>query len=76
MLPKNRLDRSDKISIFAIVLSFMAVSVSLYEANILRDQQEIMQDQQKASVWPYVQAQLFFEYSDKLWIRIDVENKG
>ena len=76
MSSKSRLDRSDKLAVLAVLLSFLAVTVSFYEANVLKEQQEIMQAQQKASVWPYVQAQLSFEYSDKLWVRIYVENKG
>ena len=76
MPPKSRLDRSDKLAILAVLLSFVAVSVSFYEAKVLKEQQEIMQAQQKASVWPYLRTNLKYEYSDKFWIRLSVENKG
>ncbi len=70
------MDRSDWLAIVAIFLSSLAVFVSIYEARILKDQQEIMQAQQKASIWPYLRTSLSYEYSDKLRVKLSVENKG
>ncbi|MEM6963530.1 MAG: hypothetical protein AAF573_02110 [Bacteroidota bacterium] len=49
-----RFSRSDITAFFALVISVGALGVSVYEASILRSQQEIMRNQQKASVLPYL----------------------
>lgn len=41
------IDRSDIIAIIALVLSVGAFGVSVYEARILRNQFELMQDEKK-----------------------------
>lgn len=73
---KLNLDRSDFLSLAALLLSIMALFVSIYEARILKQQQEIMLTQEKTSVWPYLDGQLSYEYSDKIRIRYTLENKG
>lgn len=73
---KKTFDRSDIISLTALLMSMVAVFVSIYEARILKEQQLIMQTQEKTSVWPYLDGALSYEYSDKIRIRFDFENKG
>jgi hypothetical protein len=77
----DRFDRSDLMSALAVIISIGALLVSLYQAKILRNQQQIMQDQQKASVWPYLEANYKYQYSvtGGLWeidLKYDIENKG
>lgn len=73
---KKRLDRSDFISLTALLMSMVAVFVSIYEAKILKEQQLIMLSQEKTSVWPYLDGVLNFEYSEKVRISFEFENKG
>jgi hypothetical protein len=54
----------------------VAVFVSIYEARILKEQQIIMQNQEKTSVWPYIDGQLSYRYAQQLEISFDFENKG
>ena len=62
----KRFDRSDLMSIIAVLISLGALGVSLFEANIMRDQQQIMQEQKRASVWPYLDAASQFSYDFKM----------
>lgn len=73
---KTHLDRSDYLALAALLLSMMALFVSIYEARILKEQQQIMLAQEKTSVWPYLDGRLAYEYSDKIRIRYTLENKG
>jgi hypothetical protein len=72
----NQLDRSDYLALAALLLSIMALFVSIYEARILKQQQMIMLAQEKTAVWPFLDGQFSFEYSDKVRIRYTLENKG
>ena len=77
----KRFDRSDLMSLLAVLISLGAFWVSIYEANIMRDQQEIMQEQTKAYVWPYIQANSKFSYDfkDDNWnvdLSYSILNKG
>jgi len=56
------LDRSDWMAILAVFISCGAFLVSLYEAKMMKEQQKIMQSQQRASVWPYLEADLKPEF--------------
>ena len=70
-------DRSDFISLLALLISLGAFGVSIYEANILKSQQAMMQEQQKASVWPYIEKDNSFVYFDgKAEMSIAFTNKG
>ncbi len=73
---KNNFDRSDFISVTALIMSMVAVFVSIYEARILKEQQLLMQEQEKTSVWPYMDGILSYEYAEKIRIRFEFENKG
>jgi hypothetical protein len=43
---KYILDRSDILALSALLISGIALIVSIYEANIMKEQQKIMFDQQ------------------------------
>lgn len=73
---KINLDRSDYLALAALLLSMMALFVSIYEARILKEQQMIMLTQEKTSVWPFLDGQFSYEYSDKVRIRYALDNKG
>jgi len=47
-------DRSDLISVLAVLLSLGAFGVSIIQADIMKEQQRIMSSQQKSSVLPYL----------------------
>ncbi len=76
-IAKKSFNRSDLISIIALVLSIGAFGVALYEANILKQQQEIMLSQQKASIWPYLKIKQGFSVDESsVQSSIGIENKG
>ncbi|MEL6560932.1 MAG: hypothetical protein AAFQ94_22245 [Bacteroidota bacterium] len=71
--------RSDLVSLGAIAISFAALGTGIIQANIMRNQQKIMDQQQKASVWPYVKAITNYEFNSVLKknvINCSLENKG
>ncbi len=72
----KHLDRSDIMAIGALLVSLLALGVSVFEARILKEQQEIMFSQQKASVWPYLLTDIQVELSDAFSITYSVANKG
>jgi len=72
----KRIDRSDIIAIAALLMSMMALFVSIYEANILKTQQKIMVSQEKTAVWPYVDGYTSYEYADRIKVTYQLENKG
>ena len=41
-------------SVFALVVSFAALSLGIYQARLMNAQTQLMQSQARASVWPYV----------------------
>lgn len=70
-------DRSDFISLLAVIISVGAFAVSLYEAHILKEQQELMQIQQKAAVWPYLEHEIIYSYdTTEAAVRFAIGNKG
>lgn len=71
-----KLDRSDITAFLALLVSLAALLVSIIEANIMRDQQEIMQSQQKAAVYPYLSQKVNFKYGDTSMLSHTIENKG
>lgn len=55
-MPVNiKIDRSDVISIMAMLLSLGAIFVSIKQTDILKEQQKIMASQQEGSVWPHLE---------------------
>jgi len=57
--PRQRTDRkrarfAELGSIVALATSFLALSLSAYQALLMNEQTRLMQSQSRASVWPYV----------------------
>ncbi|MEN0047675.1 MAG: hypothetical protein AAF806_11505 [Bacteroidota bacterium] len=81
---KDRKNMNTWLSILAVLVSFGAFGVSIYEAGIMREQQEIMYqeqqlmlEQQKASVWPYLESDISYAYQpDGSSIIYKLKNKG
>jgi len=75
---------NNRIAILALVLSFGAFAISIYEANIMRNQQEIMYEeqklmasQQKGAVWPYLVPSGFVNINDSTIVYGQtIKNKG
>lgn len=74
LLPK--FSRAEVTSFIALVVSLGALCVSIYEANIMREQQIIMQSQQKTSVFPYLVQDLRYSFGDGGEFIYEIENKG
>jgi len=65
------------MAILAVIISIGAFAVSVYEARIMKDQQAIMQSQQKASVWPFLEADVKFDFdSSRSTAILDIKNNG
>lgn len=81
---KRNFDRSDLIAVLALFLSIGAFVVSLYEARMMKLQQEIMFEeqqmmsaQQQAAVWPYLTPQISYQFTDQsTTITYQFINKG
>ena len=43
------------VSLSAVVLSICGLFVAIYETSLMREQQEIMRQEQYASVWPHIE---------------------
>lgn len=71
-----KLDRSDITAFLALLVSLAALFVSIVEANIMRDQQEIMVTQQKAAVYPYLSQKVDLQFGDTNQLSHTIENKG
>lgn len=71
-----KLNRSDITALLALLVSLGALFVSIIEANIMRDQQRIMQSQQKASMFPYLAQRVKFELAETSAYIHTLENKG
>lgn len=71
-----KLNRSDITAFLALLVSLGALFVSIIEANIMRDQQKIMQSQQKASMFPYLAQKVKFELAETSAYIHTIENKG
>lgn len=74
LLPK--FSRAEVTSFIALVVSLGALCVSIYEANIMREQQMIMQSQQKTSVFPYLVQDMRYSFGDGGEYIYELENKG
>jgi len=78
---KYNFDRSDLISILAVLLSLGAFGVSIIQANIMKDQQEIMATQQRSSIFPYLIPNTGINTNikdgiDYTQVKITITNKG
>lgn len=71
-----KFSRAEVTSFIALVVSLGALCVSIYEANIMREQQMIMQSQQKTSVFPYLIQDLRYSFGGDGEFIYEIENKG
>ena len=72
-----KFSRADIIALIALLISFFTLFVSIEEARIMREQQELMQAQQKASVFPYLSQDQNYKFGeDKGEFTYTIENKG
>ena len=69
-------DRSDIIAVFALLISFLTFGIGVYETRIMSKEQKMMQSQQEASVWPYLEIKRDFSQGLENRITISVINKG
>lgn len=75
-MSKQKLDRSDLLAIIAVLVSFISLGLGVYEANIMKQETEIMLQQQKTSVWPYINNNLFLSYGENSSVLFSITNKG
>ena len=74
---KINIDRSDVLSILAVVISLATLFVSLKETTIMKEQQKIMQSGAKATVWPYLYIGPGSQsFNGETEVSISVINKG
>ncbi len=71
-----KFSRAEVTSFIALVVSLGALCVSIYEANIMREQQMIMQSQQKTSVYPHLIQDLRYSFGSNGEFIYEIENKG
>ena len=77
--PKSNLNAGFWIALIAIFISVATAFISLYEANLMKKQQQIMMEQKNASAWPYIQITPFYKYMSKekkVTAEISIVNKG
>ncbi len=74
----RRIDRSLVVALVAVAISLIGTLVSIYEARVLREQQDLLAEQKSASAWPYLQAGPNTNYTGDsvATIAYEVENKG
>lgn len=70
------LDRSDLLSLMALLISFASMWLSISELRIMREEANLLRSQQKASVWPYLEVSSSFSYADQVKVTYQIENKG
>lgn len=83
---KLKLDNSTIIALVAVLISSISAFISLYEAQMMHEQQMMLSEQKEASVWPYVEARSTSSYTIGLKDSIQhltqatyiytIENKG
>ncbi len=71
-----KLDRSDILAVFALLISFLTLGIGIYETRIMAKEQSLMKSQQEASVWPYLEMKREYSVGDVNDLRIYVVNKG
>ena len=63
-------------SLIAVIVSISALMVSIYEARMMKEQQDLMVSQQKTSVWPYVKGNTLLNFDSISSVIAILENKG
>jgi len=74
----RRIDRSLIVALVAVAISLIGTLVSIYEARVLREQQNLLVEQKSASAWPYLQGGPNTNYAGDsvATIAYEIENKG
>ncbi|MEL7162668.1 MAG: hypothetical protein AAFN92_18060, partial [Bacteroidota bacterium] len=74
---KKRNSLSLYLAIVAILISLVGTGVSIIEAKILRDQQELMLEEKAAAVWPYVTVNsLLSQDTTGITVSFSLQNDG
>ncbi|MEM9258043.1 MAG: hypothetical protein AAGA62_00270 [Bacteroidota bacterium] len=77
LTPTEKRPASFYMALIAIVISLVGTGVSIIEARILREQQNLMMEEKAASVWPYVtESNLVRQDSNSLIIEFSLRNDG
>ena len=71
--PRRRINPEMWTAASAVVIGVCALLVSIYQARLMHEQQELMQQEQRATVWPYLD--LGTSYSGDA-LRLMVFNNG
>lgn len=72
----QKIDRSDILAVLAIIVSFISLGLGIYEAQIMKQETEIMLAQQKTSVWPYISKSTSIAYLEQIGVSYSITNKG
>ena len=75
----RRLDTSLIVALVAVVISLVGTVTSIYEARILRNQQQTYQEEKAASVWPYIKTEMYTNYNNSdssITLEYSITNKG
>ena len=79
-MKKRNWEHSVVLSLVAVLISLASAGISLSETRILRKQQQIMQAQKNASVWPFVEMRSSFQFAsserEELVYTMSVMNNG
>lgn len=70
-------DQAFYLALFAILISVIGTGISLVQTDILREQQQIMQEEKAATVWPYIRLKRNYTATDTTFtIAVAYENRG
>lgn len=74
----RKVDRSLLVALVAVAISLIGTLVSVYEAQVLREQQDLLVEQKSAAAWPFMKCTPLVNYeNDTLAILMyQVGNKG
>ena len=69
-----KINSQNILAISVLLVSLTAVLVAIFQANIMKEQQEIMHKDFEASLWPHIE--LGFNYNPTKHFEITVQNNG
>jgi len=77
-IKKVKWDSSIIIALIAVLISSVSAFISLKESKIMMAQQELLAEQQEASVWPYLENTNMIDYDNDTTVvyQFIVTNKG
>ncbi|WP_116108615.1 hypothetical protein [Lewinella sp. IMCC34191] len=76
---QRQFDTSLVVALVAVVISLVGTVTSIYEARILRNQQQTYQEEKAASVWPYIKTEMYTNYNNSdssITLEYSITNKG